>query len=407
MVKKGNKYGMAKKQAAKTGMVTMAPQTQAAWASQAQTKTQAKGRKYAQPKVMARTMSASAAPSAAQARAQEQAKPRRKRSKVRTVLLALLGLLFAAVLGVAIYVMVFATQLGQEFGLANSELSQGEQMAITETLEPASGDILEPFYMMLIGSDRRSWNPQDSGRSDTSIIVRVDPQTYTVSMISIPRDTRVTIPGYWTTKFNAAYSYGGASLVIRTASDITGIGIQHFAEVNFQALIDLVDTIGGIDVYVPVEVDDVKAGDTVIPQGWSHVNGEQALMLARTRDWIGSDFSRQAFQREIIKAIIKQVLSLPATELTSAVKLGASSMLTDLEFGDLFQLALHFQKAEDITFYSANLPSVTQTIDEVSYVVLVDEDVRKMVDLFRAGQDPTAYTPSQWEYIGGLVATTD
>ncbi len=337
----------------------------------------------------------------------KETKPQRRKRVVRTVLLTLLLLVLAAVIALGVYVVNFATQLGKEFGLANSELSQEEQLAITETLAEADEDILQPFYMMLIGSDSRTPGASSGGRSDTAIIVRVDPQTYTVSMLSIPRDTRVYIPGYWTTKFNAAYNYGGASLTIRTASDITGIGIQHFAEVNFQTLVDLVDAIGGIDIYVPVEVDDWKAGAATIPAGWSHINGEQALVLARTRDWIGSDFSRQAFQREIIKAIINQVLSLPATELTGVVQLGASSVLTDLEFTDLFQLALHFQGAEEITFYSANLPSVTQTIDDVSYVVLVEEDVDKMVRLFMAGEDPTAYTPSQWEYTGGMVATSD
>ena len=334
----------------------------------------------------------------------EETKSQRRRRVVRTVLITLLILLLAAVLGVAIYVMNFATQLGKEFGLADSELSQEEQMAITDALAP-SGDITEPFYMMLIGSDRRSWNPNDSGRSDTAIIARIDPQTYTVSLLSIPRDTRVYIPGYWTTKFNASYAYGGASLMIQTASAMTGIGIQHFAEVNFETLVSLVDAIGGIDVYVPADVDDVKAGSDFIPKGWNHINGEQALMLARTRDWIGSDFSRQAFQRAIIKAIIDRVLSLPATEITGVVKQAAGSVLTDLTFTQLFQLAMLFKDAEELTFYSANLPSVTQTIDGISYVVLVEADLPKMVSLFVAGEDPTAYEPSQWEYTGGMVDT--
>ena len=331
-------------------------------------------------------------------------KPQRKRRIVRTVLITLLFVVLAVALGLFIYAMVYATQLGKQFGLANSELSQEEQVAITEALAPST-DLTEPFYMMLIGSDRRSWNANDSGRSDTAIIARIDPQTYTVSLLSIPRDTRVYIPGYWTTKFNAAYNYGGASLMIQTASDMTGIGIQHFAEINFEGLVELVDTIGGIDVYVPADVDDWKAGDTFIPQGWNHIDGEQALMLARTRDWIGSDFSRQAFQRSIIKAIVNRIMSLPPTELTSAIQVGASCVLTDLTFTDLFSLAMHFRDAEEITFYSANLPSTTATIDGISYVVLVDADVPKMLALFTAGEDPQDFTPSQWEYTGSMVDT--
>ena len=337
--------------------------------------------------------------------AEETAKQRRRRV-LRGVLLALLFLIIGGLLALALYIMNFATELGKEFGLANSELSQEEQMEITETLTP-NDDILQPFYMMLIGSDRRSWNPSDKGRSDTAIIVRVDPQTYTVSMLSIPRDTRVYIPGYWTTKFNAAYAYGGASLTIKTASQMTGISLQHFAEVNFQALIDLVDAIGGIDIYVPADVDDVKAGDTYIPKGWNHIDGEQALMLARTRDWIGSDFTRQAFQRMIVKAVIERILELPATELTGVIKQAAGSILTDMNIGDLFQLALHFKDAEEITFYSANLPSRTQTIDGISYVVLVDEDVPKMLANFVEGKDPTDYTASGWEYTGSQVYMGD
>ncbi len=337
----------------------------------------------------------------------KQAKSQGKRSIARRVAFVILLVLLAAIIAFAGWVVNYATELGSQFGLANSELSQDEQLEITETLAEASDDLTEPFYIMLIGSDQRSWEAAGTGRSDTAIIMRVDASTYTISMLSIPRDTRVYIPGYWTTKFNAAYVYGGAALTIRTATEITGIEIQHYAEIDFTGLEELVDAIGGIDMYVPVEVTDEMAGTTAIPQGWSHLDGEQTLMLARSRDWVGSDFTRQAFQREIIEAIIEQVLSLSLTELTSVVNLAAENVTTDLELTEIIQLALLFMDADEITFYSANLPSTTATIDDVSYVLLVEEDVDSMVELFMAGEDPNDYEATQWAYTGSMVDMGD
>ena len=130
-------------------------------------------------------------------------------------------------------------------------------------------------------------------------------------MVSIPRDTMVTIPGVGTTKINAAYYWGGAAGTIDAVKSLTGVSIDHYAEINFEGLVDLVDAIGGVDVYVDSEIDDYDAGGW-IPEGDQHLNGEEALIFARSRMYYDGDYTRQRHQRELILAIVKKGLEAPA-----------------------------------------------------------------------------------------------
>ena len=135
----------------------------------------------------------------------------------------------------------------------NSQLNTGDKTSeelesINEQLVTSSFD--EPFYMMLIGSDKREDDEEMGARSDTNIVVRIDPVNNQATLVSIPRDTMIDIDGYGTNKFNAAYNYGGAAAAIREASQLTGVDISHYAEVNFDALVSLVDAVGGVDVVV-------------------------------------------------------------------------------------------------------------------------------------------------------------
>ena len=161
------------------------------------------------------------------------------------------------------------------------KLDDAEMQALDSALT-GSTTFEEPFTVLLLGSDARVDDESMGARTDTNIIVRVDPFTNTITMMSIPRDTAVDLPGVGMAKFNAAYYYGGPSGTIEAATNLTGIPIDHYAEVNFEGLVDLINAIGGIDVYVDERIDDPDAGDYVIEEGEQHLNGEQALVFARS-----------------------------------------------------------------------------------------------------------------------------
>ena len=102
-----------------------------------------------------------------------------------------------------------------------------------------------PLDILIIGSDRRMGQADLGARSDTLMVVRLDPQTNSISMLSVPRDLRVDIPGFGLNKINAAYSFGGAGLAVETVKQVLGIPINDFIDVNFEGFIKVVDKLGG------------------------------------------------------------------------------------------------------------------------------------------------------------------
>ncbi len=129
-------------------------------------------------------------------------------------------------------------------------------------------------------------------------------------LMSIPRDSLVEVPGYGTTKINAAYAYDGAKLLTRTIENETGIRIDHFVEVGFGGFVDLVDAVGGIEVCPPFAMDDPLA-KIDLKKGCQDVDGPTALGYARSRktDQQFGDLGRAQRQREVVSAIGREAVS--------------------------------------------------------------------------------------------------
>lgn len=150
--------------------------------------------------------------------------------------------------------------------------------------------------MALIGTDtREQWKSYslEDGRSDTCLLARIDPVNYQVTLVFIPRDTQIEMNGE-TVKFNAAYSSGGIAQTIEEVKKLCGVNVSHYAEISFNGLTDLVNAVGGVDVVVPEEVNDINTG-VYVPAGQQHLNGEQALSFARTRQFADGDFTRTEY----------------------------------------------------------------------------------------------------------------
>ncbi|NHM13443.1 LCP family protein [Xiamenia xianingshaonis] len=322
----------------------------------------------------------------------------RKTSKGRKVLI---GLLIAiVVLGVgatAAFALTNAYLNSINDKLNTGTKSADEVQKIIDTLKPAPSGFDEPFYMILIGSDEREEDASMGQRSDTNIVVRVDAPNSQLTLVSIPRDTKIEIDGYGTNKFNAAYSYDGTAGVIREASQLLGVDISHYAEVDFSQLVDLVDAVGGVDVYVEERIDDPDADGTSANPDWDriilevgehHLNGDQALCFARSRAFVDGDFTRTNNQRQLIEAIVEKVLAMPVTELPGVIDKAAACVSTDLTVQDIITLAQYFSEG-DLTMYSAMVPSYTQMIGDVSYVINDEEKTKEMMEVVDAGGDPS------------------
>jgi len=247
----------------------------------------------------------------------------------------------------------------------------------------------EPFTMLLLGSDARADDPEMGARTDTVILVRIDPNQNIVSMISIPRDTRIFIDGVGEAKFNAAYFYNGVAGTIAAVKDLTGVEIDHYAEINFEGLVDMVDAVGGVDVYVDELVDDPDAGDVIIEPGEQHLDGAAALTFARSRAYADGDYTRTANQRKIIMGLAHKLLEAPAAELTGLIRNSTKYLTTDMSLDDIMSLADQMRHNNDypIVIYSNHLPSYPTMIGDVSYVVADEPAVSEMMRAFNAGEN--------------------
>jgi LCP family protein required for cell wall assembly len=162
--------------------------------------------------------------------------------------------------------------------------------------------------ILLIGSDK-SDIPGDPGRSDTQMLVRLDPETRSISMLSLPRDLYVDIPGYGYDKMNSAYSYGGPKLVIQTFKQLTGLPVNAWIETDFAGFWHVVNILGG--VYLPIDhkyfvpaIADYKSIN--LEPGYQLVRGKQALNYVRFRHDEFFDFGRMQRQQLFLRELQRQ-----------------------------------------------------------------------------------------------------
>ena len=227
---------------------------------------------------------------------------------LRYLVLAVVGWL---VLSLVLFLVSAQVQSGSVPGNVSSALTPGSNMLTgTDTV-------------LVIGTDQRPKGSKEPGafaggiRSDTMMLWRIGGGTS--RRLSIPRDTMVPIPGYGVTKINAAYSFGGPPLAIKTVENLTGVKINHLIIVNLANFPKFIDSIGGVTVQTGRICSEISGG--AANGGWTlnlhpgthHLSGIQALTLARTREnkcnAASNDLTREAYQQKILNAIKSRLIS--------------------------------------------------------------------------------------------------
>jgi LCP family protein required for cell wall assembly len=229
---------------------------------------------------------------------------------------------------------------------------------VTPTPAPAFADWegSDRVNILVMGIDRRPGEAFVS-RTDSLMVISINPETKAASVLSLPRDLYVQIPGYGQDRINTALVYGavngdfldGAALAMQTVASNLNIPIHHFVMVDFGALTRAVDLLGGITVDVPYAIDDPNYPDMnygydplLIPAGIQQFNGEMALKYARTRH-ADSDFNRAYRQQQVLFAMRDQAMSLGVTEFLrrapALYREVESGVRTDLNVEQLLRLA--------------------------------------------------------------------
>jgi LCP family protein required for cell wall assembly len=164
-----------------------------------------------------------------------------------------------------------------------------------------------PMFILVLGSDARPGEPVDRSRSDAIHVVGIDFPRHRASVIDIPRDSWVEIPGHGFDKINAAMPLGGVPLTVRTVEDLTGIRFDYYALTSFPGLKAMVDGIGGLRIRVPYDIDDPTDGGPPIAAGSRTLDGDSALAFARARHFVpGGDFGRTQNQGAMLIAALRQ-----------------------------------------------------------------------------------------------------
>ena len=164
-------------------------------------------------------------------------------------------------------------------------------------------------FFLVVGSDARPGQDLHHTRTDSLHVVAIDPATKAGTVVGIPRDTYVDMPGHGTHKINEAMERGGPQLMMQTIRDFTGLPVEYYVITAFEGFANIVDELGGVDVYVPRTMDDDYSG-AHFEQGYHHFNGEQALAFSRDRhDVPYGDFSRSLNQGSLMLGALGKMRS--------------------------------------------------------------------------------------------------
>lgn len=243
-----------------------------------------------------------------------------------------------------------------------------------------------PSYILALGSDAREGDV--ASRTDTMMLIRVDFWRNTLTMVSIPRDTKVELAGHGMSKINAAYAYGGAAASVRAVSELLDVPINHVAVVHFEELVDLVNYLGGVTLDVPMDMYDPSHTGVALSSGVQTLSGEEALAFARTRYGLeGGDYQRQADQRILLGAIMTQLTHLPVQDIPGAINQVSDMVSTDMRCYDLGPLFLCF-KFFNPTVYSCAVPTTSSTEDGVSYEIVDESSTKQLMDVVKRGENP-------------------
>jgi len=232
-------------------------------------------------------------------------------------------------------------------------------------------------------------------RTDTIMLVQLDPQRHGAAMLSFPRDLLVTRCDGSQGRINGAYDIGassevgGPTCVVRTVTELTGIPVHHYVQVDFAGFVQVVDALGGVSMYLDEPIADADA-NIDLPAGCVRMSGQEALGFVRVRK-IDSDFGRIARQQRFVRELVDQVTSarvaLNLPRLFSLVEAAAKAVDTDpsLSLGVMRQIAFSFRDIRSDRIDARTVPAFNRVISGAAYVVADEARAEALFAAFREG----------------------
>ncbi|MEH7605095.1 polyisoprenyl-teichoic acid--peptidoglycan teichoic acid transferase TagU [Priestia megaterium] len=269
-----------------------------------------------------------------QTRRRKRRKPKKKRALKITM-----AIILVLILGVGAYAYSIWNSVEKTFTQTHEPLNRDVSEKRSEKVSFSKRD---PISILLLGVDQRAG---DRGRSDSLILMTVNPKDQSMKMVSIPRDTRTEIVGKGTTdKINHAYAFGGVDMAVNTVEEFLDVPVDYYVQVNMESFKDIVDAVGGVTVNNDLNFDydgySFKKGNLTL-------DGKEALAYSRMRkqDPRG-DFGRQMRQRQIIEGVIEEGASVQSlANYGTILDTIGTNVRTNLTFNDMKQIQSNYKDA--------------------------------------------------------------
>jgi LCP family protein required for cell wall assembly len=273
--------------------------------------------------------------------------------------------------------------------------AQAQEPAFTLTATghaafPGSPD--QPVFFLMIGNDER---PGVGGRrADALHVVGINPAAGQVTILNVPRDTWVDYPGGGSGRINEGNPRGGPELQAQVVSDLVGVPISFTVEVNFAGFVGLIDELGGVDVWVPMDMNDRNSGAN-FSAGPQHLSGEQALAFSRNRHVPGGDLTRSRNQATVLIAALaaaRAQVTGPSSAITAMSTFFRYGELHGADWDDLFRLGELALTVDPATVRSQLVPGTPGNAGGAS-VVFVDPGASLLFEDFRDDAILSVYPP--------------
>jgi LCP family protein required for cell wall assembly len=308
----------------------------------------------------------------------EPAPPTRRRILRRVLIsLGILALVLAVIVGGGVWFLT-------ERYAGNIDRISNAFNGLDQKARPAESSPIHgtgtPVTFLLVGSDTRSHFGPDQvpdSRSDAIMLARFTADHQHAQLVSIPRDSWVPIPGHGVSKINAAWAWGGPSLLIQTVEQLTHVRIDHFVAIDFDGIIKVTDDLGGVDVVV---ANTTHWGPYTFTAGVNHLNGDKARWYLGQRHYlVGGDFDREKRQQQYMRAMFGKLFSAntfsnPA-KLDEALRAVTASVAVDSSLSDASLLSLAYSLRDitpaDVNYFTA--PVLGTGMEGAASVVYLDD----------------------------------
>ncbi|MCM3663631.1 LytR family transcriptional regulator [Mesobacillus subterraneus] len=292
--------------------------------------------------------------------------------KKKRTWLRVIGVIFLLlILGVGAYAYSVYSSLTKAVDTMHQPIKREKS---EKRVEEITLDKKEPFSVLMLGVDERSG---DRGRSDTMIVLTVNPEEKSTKMLSIPRDTRTEIIGKgFDDKINHAYAFGGVEMSMNTVENFLDIPVDYYMQINMESFKEIVDAVGGVTVNNTL---DFTYEGVHFPKGELVLNGEKALKYSRMRyEDPRGDFGRQTRQRQIIQGVINKGASFSSlTKFDEIFAALGKNVKTNLTFDEMVDIQKNYKEAGK-NIQQMEIKGSGTKINRVYYLMVPDSEKQRV-----------------------------